>query len=242
MDTDARGYFQVERRCVPLWAGSQSFVSPSLARTCGEYGSVRCEGRGWRAQRWAWTGEGVRGGEDEEGERARDARANWTYGMGHEPQTPWSELLRCSCQSHNCNRGHAVNPQQSPSQSPVSPLRIPQNNIIVTCKPYRPLSSLPTAAPAPTPAPTPAPPPAHSPAAARRPVVPRPNPPRPPVPVPTSGLPTLSSDRMLKVARRLSRIKSSPRPAHPARSSGRSHQPSSVPRSKLALLPRDLVC
>ncbi|KAM5530138.1 hypothetical protein V8D89_016194 [Ganoderma adspersum] len=51
--------------------------------------------------------------------------------MGHEPQTPWSELLRCSCQSHNCNRGHAVNPQQSPSQSPVSPLRIPQNNIII---------------------------------------------------------------------------------------------------------------
>ena len=43
LDTDARGYFKAERRCAPLWAGSQSFVSPSLARTYVEYGSVRCE-------------------------------------------------------------------------------------------------------------------------------------------------------------------------------------------------------
>lgn len=181
------------------------------------------------------------GGEDEEGERARDARANWTYGMGHEPQTPWSELLRCSCQSHNCNRGPC---RQSAAVSlPIS--RFPPSHPskqYCHCKPYRPLSSLPGAAPVPTPAPTSAPPPAHSPAPARRPVVPRRNPPRPPVPVPTSGLPTSSSDRMVKVVRRLSRIKSSPRPAHPARSSGRSHRPSSVPHSKLALLPRDLVC
>ena len=35
--------------------------------------------------------------------------------MGSEPQTPWPELLGCSCQSHNCNRTHAVNPQHKPA-------------------------------------------------------------------------------------------------------------------------------
>ncbi|RDX50852.1 hypothetical protein OH76DRAFT_367845 [Lentinus brumalis] len=56
--------------------------------------------------------------------------------MGKQPQTPCPELLRCSCHSHNCNRTHAVSPQQ-PQRSRLPPPR-PRR------RPQRPPSSLPS--------------------------------------------------------------------------------------------------
>lgn len=143
---------------------------------CGESEWVAWVGCGRRAQRWAWRGEG---GEEEDEEGERDARANWTYGMGHEPQTPWSELLRCSCQSHNCNRAHAVNPQHLPLSLPIS-RSLPSapshpSKQYYSMIPIVPSLSLPTpAAPAPTPtrAPFPAPPPRAPPTAAALPTSP----------------------------------------------------------------------
>ena len=108
--------------------------------------------------------------------------------MGKQPQTPCPELLllRCVCQSHNCNRARMPSIRSSRQRSHPLP-RSPASSHL----PPRPDAVQPAAG-------------AHS----ARPTSP-------------DGS-CASADRYARSPARLSRIKSSPRPAHPARSSGRS--------------------